>query len=110
MPAAHLSLKSLCGGGVPFSHPSLGLSVFFLSFTLEMRRDAHRLTASLSSTSRCRRPQRQRDAGGTRHEERGGGFPRAIRGDRAGWHALRLNVGQNRVIWMNQIADAELSQ
>ena len=25
-------LKSLCGGGVPFSHPSLGLSVFFLSF------------------------------------------------------------------------------
>ena len=26
------SLKSLCGGGVPFSHPSLGLSVFFLSF------------------------------------------------------------------------------
>ena len=24
-----LSLKSLCGGGVPFSHPSLGLSVFF---------------------------------------------------------------------------------
>ena len=28
----HLSLKSLCGGGVPSSHPSLGLSVFFLSF------------------------------------------------------------------------------
>ena len=28
-----LSLKSLCGGGVPFSHPSLGLSVFFLSFS-----------------------------------------------------------------------------
>ena len=27
------SLKSLCGGGVPFSHPSLGLSVFFLSFS-----------------------------------------------------------------------------
>ena len=27
-----LSLKSLCGGGVPFSHPSLGLCVFFLSF------------------------------------------------------------------------------
>ena len=27
-----LSLKSLCGGGVPSSHPSLGLSVFFLSF------------------------------------------------------------------------------
>jgi len=26
-----LSLKSLCGGGVPSSHPSLGLSVFFLS-------------------------------------------------------------------------------
>ena len=25
-------LKSLCGGGVPFSHPSLGLCVFFLSF------------------------------------------------------------------------------
>ena len=25
-----LSLKSLCGGGVPSSHPSLGLSVFFL--------------------------------------------------------------------------------
>ena len=24
--------KSLCGGGVPSSHPSLGLSVFFLSF------------------------------------------------------------------------------
>ena len=24
-------LKSLCGGGVPSSHPSLGLSVFFLS-------------------------------------------------------------------------------
>ena len=23
-------LKSLCGGGVPFSHPSLGLCVFFL--------------------------------------------------------------------------------
>ena len=30
----HLSLKSLCGGGVPSSHPSLGLSVFLLSFTL----------------------------------------------------------------------------
>ena len=37
--AAHLfsstwwcDLKSLCGGGVPSSHPSLGLSVFFLSF------------------------------------------------------------------------------
>ena len=29
----HFSLKSLCGGGVPSSHPSLGLSVFFLSFT-----------------------------------------------------------------------------
>ena len=28
----HLSLKSLCGGGAPSSHPSLGLSVFFLSF------------------------------------------------------------------------------
>jgi len=27
-----LSLKSLCGGGVPSSHPSLGVSVFFLSF------------------------------------------------------------------------------
>jgi len=27
-----LCLKSLCGGGVPSSHPSLGLSVFFLSF------------------------------------------------------------------------------
>ena len=27
-----LSLKSLCGGGVPSSHPSLGLSIFFLSF------------------------------------------------------------------------------
>ena len=27
-----LSLKSLCGDGVPFSHPSLGLSVCFLSF------------------------------------------------------------------------------
>ena len=26
------SLKSLCGGGVPSSHPSLGLSVSFLSF------------------------------------------------------------------------------
>jgi len=25
-----LSLKSLCGGGVPSSHPSLGMSVFFL--------------------------------------------------------------------------------
>ena len=25
-----LSLKSLCGGGVPSSHPSLGFSVFFL--------------------------------------------------------------------------------
>ena len=25
------ALKSLCGGGVPSSHPSLGLSVFFLS-------------------------------------------------------------------------------
>ena len=25
-----LSLKSLCGSGVPSSHPSLGLSVFFL--------------------------------------------------------------------------------
>ena len=25
-----LSLKSLCGGGVPSSHPSFGLSVFFL--------------------------------------------------------------------------------
>jgi len=30
--APPLSLKSLCGGGVPSSHPSLGLSVFFLSF------------------------------------------------------------------------------
>jgi len=29
-----LSLKSLCGGGVPSSHPSLGLSFFFLSFLL----------------------------------------------------------------------------
>ena len=28
-----LSLKSLCGGGVPFSHPSLGLCVFFLSYS-----------------------------------------------------------------------------
>ena len=28
--ASHL--KSLCGGGVPSSHPSLGLSVFFLSY------------------------------------------------------------------------------
>ena len=27
-----LPLKSLCGGGVPSSHPSLGLSAFFLSF------------------------------------------------------------------------------
>ena len=26
-----LQLKSLCGGGVPSSHPSLGLAVFFLS-------------------------------------------------------------------------------
>ena len=32
-PSTHVSsLKSLCGGGVPCSHPSLGLSVFFLSF------------------------------------------------------------------------------
>ena len=31
-----LSLKSLCGGGVPSSHPSLGLSVFFLSFALQV--------------------------------------------------------------------------
>ena len=29
-----LSLKSLCGGGVPSSHPSLGLYVFFLSLSL----------------------------------------------------------------------------
>ena len=28
-----LSLKSLCGGGVPSSHPSLGLSGFFLFFS-----------------------------------------------------------------------------
>ena len=28
--ATPLSLKSLCGGGMPSSHPSLGLSVFFL--------------------------------------------------------------------------------
>ena len=27
-------LKSLCGGGVPSSHPSLGFTVFFLSFFL----------------------------------------------------------------------------
>ena len=33
----HLSLKSLCGGGVPSSHPSLGLSVFFLSFFFGLR-------------------------------------------------------------------------
>ena len=32
--ATLLSLKSLCGGGVPSSHPSLGLSVFFLSFPI----------------------------------------------------------------------------
>ena len=29
-----LHVKSLCGGGVPSSHPSLGLSVLFLSFLL----------------------------------------------------------------------------
>ena len=35
-PAPHSPLlkKSLCGGGVPSSQPSLGLSVFFLSFFL----------------------------------------------------------------------------
>ena len=33
-----LSLKSLCGGGVPSSHPSLGLSVFFLSFWARLAR------------------------------------------------------------------------
>ena len=37
------SVKSLCGGGVPSSHPSLGLSVFFLSFP-PSREDLH-LTA-----------------------------------------------------------------
>jgi len=31
-PVTSFLLKSLCGGGVPSSHPSLGLSVFFLSF------------------------------------------------------------------------------
>ena len=31
LPRTTLDLKSLCGGGVPSSHPSLGLSVFFLS-------------------------------------------------------------------------------
>jgi len=31
-PHSPLLKKSLCGGGVPSSHPSLGLSVFFLSF------------------------------------------------------------------------------
>ena len=31
-----LSLKSLCGGGVPSSHPSLGVPVFFLSFAIGM--------------------------------------------------------------------------
>ena len=30
-------LKSLCGGGVPSSHPSLGLSVFFLFFFFRAR-------------------------------------------------------------------------
>ena len=35
-----LSLKSLCGGGVPSSHPSLGLSVFFL-FTLHVLHEVH---------------------------------------------------------------------
>ena len=44
-----LSLKSLCGGGVPSSHPSLGFSVFFLSVTCLMceimifTRDGYRL-------------------------------------------------------------------
>jgi len=45
----HLSLKSLCGGGVPSSHPSLGLSVFFLSFR---RRHEGPGLASLNSSSR----------------------------------------------------------
>ena len=35
-----LFLKSLCGGGVPSSHPSRGLSVFFLSFFSRAHRHA----------------------------------------------------------------------
>ena len=37
--------NSLCGGGVPFSHPSLGLSVFFLSFFTHTRARAASLKA-----------------------------------------------------------------
>ena len=42
-------LKSLCGGGVPSSHPSLGLHVFFLS--LHWARDH---TEKRKSLPRCR--------------------------------------------------------
>ena len=40
-----LPLNSLCGGGVPSSHPSLGLSVFFLSFFLGIKDVAARLSS-----------------------------------------------------------------
>ena len=48
------SLKSLCGGGVPSSHPSLGLSVFFLSFFLHAHAHVSCVThgGSGSGTSR----------------------------------------------------------
>ena len=44
-PTTHVKTRMLCGGGVPSSHPSLGLSVFFLSFS-----DAH-LSWSVEMTS-----------------------------------------------------------
>ena len=41
-----IRLKSLCGGGVPSSHPSLGLSVFFLSHPLPSEKNSSIRTQS----------------------------------------------------------------
>ena len=53
-PHSPLLKKSLCGGGVPSSHPSLGLSVFFLSGGLFScnHREIHTLTQTSEGKKR----------------------------------------------------------
>ena len=51
-------LKSLCGGGVPSSHPSLGLSVFFLSFRTAAPREIPCALCPALFAPRCALPPR----------------------------------------------------
>ena len=104
------SRQSLCGGGVPSSHPSLGLSVFFLFYSRQAR---HRCGLARASTITGKPPEPQKEIPKKSAPASGHGTPSPPRmdtlwGPRAGPEAPPRGVRARRAA-ARERADRELS-